>query len=1188
MAVPEFSEYTYRVSYKDNESAEEVILSEGLRIIEAKTNIIDGSGASVEAPNPNYDYFMNTLNIQVKPKKNVILIVVRNQILDGESVAVESKEVFRTTTDFLDYDRRVGYLITDAKVGTSDNKRLLLQILNVNETEHIPCRYVFTGVEFTNIPTEEQHVDISYKKTSDSDFIPLGTNITVPSTGVLDGIELGELPDDTDYTIKIYHREQEKEKLFTFRTNIVPTIGKNPIIGLVEWNGRIMLLDAPDVKARLYPDKSLVQWMFPMDYSTKSFDNILSSLWTSDGYQTNKEEYHFSMRTSSDNEAETYVGCEITKDHYIALPINYVNEKLPDLGASMNIHYKDLFKVTNEATERNTIFIKFYIDASHNGPVKLFNFNDGTTEKYIGIDVDGSTIKFNAFGNTQTLTGIQKNKWYTLILVCKSNYIIYASITDSSNYVNGTIPIGSGAHIGDIDSKAKLYDAGNKQLVALELTYDATTNVADNSLGICINYCTYQYIDNTPENNPILKGHTDYIPISAGTDKKIIYTVPNDAAYGIAVGYSLVFLYGGTTMTGTVTIKDLKVNGNSIMSDIPSAPFVIDSGVNGHIAGTRTALIFTKTGDTIQDPVGGLLLSNIQLNGIIVDDAQCFMGKPLNANMNDASYVVSRVGFNKATITGNDSWGNPYQYLDNTVFESLGGGYKKMPSLECVGESSTIIIPTSAMTEMKDTTVRFLLDGLPVGEVDIKVMSGTDVLSTTHRTIKSIKMSPAEVSYDIDFESNFNNAVIELKKRYYAKQKRWGGNMGGGTHGALIYFNSKEKCLILEQHGDKYRGPVPAVAPAGAEGYGLPVDIIECPSTFPYPLEQRSTRVGGLLQSVDYHPYGMFDCWFQVPKGMVGLAICLWYFHYQEIYSYDKTFKFWTEEGVNGYNYAHCVKTGYGATWVVINNEIDMELGSENTPYRTNVNPNTDQSIYWYVPGLSIRQMIGCTAAGENYGTWILDWDASKSVIDSVTETNPQSSNAYLRSDRLKWVKVMDTIDEVNYGANTRSCRFNNWMAEQWNDGCGVYGTPASSRLGLDELTVNNRTPLGRFDLQAAVKYAEHYYDDGEYHKWSIDWTNEHTRLLIDDEEIAICKAFIPFNPMTMLIGCWFPSANTYDKATILGEWGTWSGVHANWDVALMKVKRIKFEAYTEEQVPTTNMRYDCETYGEDGLKTIL
>lgn len=51
---------------------------------------------------------------------------------------------------------------------------------------------------------------------------------------------------------------------------------------------------------------------------------------------------------------------------------------------------------------------------------------------------------------------------------------------------------------------------------------------------------------------------------------------------------------------------------------------------------------------------------------------------------------------------------------------------------------------------------------------------------------------------------------------------------------------------------------------------------------------------------------------------------------------------------------------------------------------------------------------------------------------------------------------------------------------------------------------------------------------------------------------------------------------------------GTWSGVHANWEVGLMKVKHIKFLAYTEEEVPITNMRYDCEIYAEDGLKEIL
>lgn len=1191
MAVTEFSEYTYKISYKENiTSLEEIILSEELRIIEAKTNIIDGSGASVEAPNPNYDFFMTTLRTNISPVDNVILFIRRNVVKDGENIISEEETVYTGNFNFLNYDRRIGIVFTDSKVGESKPYKILAQILNVNAIELIPCKYVFTGVDFNILPDEVQHIDVAYKQTDSDEYIPIGTNMEVPSSGIVDGIELGELPDDTEYIIKVYHREQEQEKQFMFRTNIVPSIGCNPIIGIIEWNGRIMLLDAPGIKTRMYPGKDDVDWMFPMDYSTKSFDNILSSLWTSDGYQTNKEDYHFVMRTSTDNETETYVGCEVTNDYYIGLPIDYVNEKLPDQGASMNIRFKDLFVVDDNNTDRNIVFIKFYIDANHEGPVKLFNFSNNTTEKYIGIDVSGNTFTFNAFETTTNLSGIQRGKWYTLVLVCRTKYIVYASITDYSNYSQVLLPVGAGATIGNVDSKAKLYD-GARLPVTVELTYNATLDAADDNMGICIDWATYQYIENDVGNNQIEKGKSDYQVISTGNNKQLTFTCPNEAGYGFAVGYSIAFLQGGVTTNGTITITGLKVNGVSVFADVASYPFSIDSSVNQYMNGNRTTINFFRTGSSIASPVGGVILSNIPLNGTIDDNAQPFIGKPLDNNMSTSSYVISRVGLRKTKINGSDSWRTPYQYLDVEVFEALGGGYKKMPRVVCAGKDSEIVLPASNMTEMKDSTVRFLIEGLPAGEVDIKVMSGGDELSTTHRTIKSIKQTPEDVSYDINFEEDFEKAVTELKKRYYAKQKRWGGNMGGGTHAALIYFNRKDKCLILEQHGDRYNYRVPAVAPAGAEGYGLPVDIIEAPSTFDYPFAQRCCRVGGLLQSVDYHPYGMFDCWFNVPKGMAGLAICLWYFHYQEIYSYDKTFKFWTEEGVNGYNYAHCVKTGYGATWVVINNEIDMELGSENTPYRTNVNPNVDQSIYWYVPGLSMRQMIGCTAAGSNYGTWILDWEASQSVINSVTETDPQSSNAYLRSDRLKWVKVMDTIDEVNYDANNRSCRFNNWMAEQWNDGTGVYGTPASSRLGLDELTVNNRTPLGKLDLsnfEQTLRYVEHYYDDGEYHKWSIDWTKDYTRLLIDDDVVAINKAFIPFNPMTMLIGCWFPSANVYDKAAILGEWGTWSGVHANWEVALMRIKRIKFKAYAEEESSTINMRYDCETYGEDGLKEIL
>lgn len=1198
MAVPTFNEYTYKISYKVG-SSDEIILSEELVILVALTSeVINGNVVQVQ--NPNYDYFMNTLSVSVAPVDGATLFIRRNKIMDGEIVVAEEKLVHQGAFSFPDYDTRQSLVITDTEVNGSTSHTILVQILNVVGEERIPCNYTLSKLEFAAQITDSQHVDIQYKQVGATDYITLGTNVIVPPTGKINNISLGQLPDDTEYLLRIYHYEMDEEKFFLFHTNLIPTLGINPIIGKVEWNGRIVLLDAPDVKARMYPSPDKLDWMFPMDYSTKSFDNILSSLWTSDDYLGKNENYHFEMRTSTDNPEETYIGCAINKDHYIGLPFDYVNDKLPDQGASMNIFYKDLFTVSNPATDRNAIIMKFYADPTHVGPLKLLGINHNSeydNTNYLGFDFNkaGDCREVNVFGKVMltSSTGdplITSGKWYTLLLVTNGDKINYLSISDYSNYSQTAIPINAGAHVGNVDLKNKLYDAGRLP-VTIELTYDCTQYTSE--IGLCIDYATYQYIEDNDTNNQIEKGNSIYKSPEYGTGKKITVTIPNESAYGIAVGYSLGFLKGGTTVAGKVTITDFKVNGVSIFSDLANYPFKVDEAASAYISGTKTDIIWAKTGNSLSTPIGGTVFEDVELNQNIELNARLFVGCPVQSgDMTNASYVVSRLGLHKSTITGTDSWDTPYQYIDPTVMEALGAGYKKMPKLKCTNDNGTVtVIPTSEMTEMKDATVRFLLEGLPIGKTRIEVESGEDILSSVSREIKSVKLTPAQADYDINFEGDFDAAVTEFKKRYYAKQKRWGGNMGGGTNGNLIYFNRGLKCLILEQHGDKYRGIVPAVAPAGANGYGLPVDLVENPLNYIPNTSQRTSRVGGLIQSVDYHPYGMFDCWFKVPKGMIGLAICLWYFHYQEIYNYDKTFKFWTETGVKGYTYADSVKSGYGATWVVINNEIDMELGSENTPYRTVMNPNSDTSIMWYVPGLSYRQAIGCTATGADYGTWMIDWEASKAAIDAVTETDPQNSASYLRSNQLKWVKIMDTIDEVNYGANVRSCRFNNWMNEAWNDGCGVYGTIANSQLGKGELSVNNRTPLGDIDpkaVQQSARYVEKYYDDGQYHKWSIDWKGDYTALYIDDEPIAICKAFVPFNPMTMLVGCWFPSGNAYDKNVLLGEWGTWSGVHADWEVGLMQVKRIKFKAYTEEEAPTTDMRYDCETYAEDGLREIL
>lgn len=1186
-----FEEYTYQVLYKVTPDSPEVPLSIESRVLPGSaTEVVNG--VVVTIPHPDYDLFMNPVVVSLLPQDSITLILVRNPVYSVDSVTGErvlikdTEEVGRRSYNILSYDYRSSFIFSDKEVDTQRTYRVLFQLLNINPVEKIPCKYSIEGLKFLTDVSEAQTVDLNYKKVTDTDWINIGYDLKTGTKGEFPSIELNNLLEDTEYLLQVYHQETNKEYTFSFTTNLVPSIGLNPIIGKTEWNGRQLFLDAPNVKSRMHPSNQLVDWMFPMDYSTKSFDNILSSLWSS---VTDK--YNFVVKSTRNNTAEVYIGCKIDSSYYLSLPFDYVNEKLPNNGEDFNIYFDTLFENDTDTTIRKTLFCKFLIEENHVGPVKLFNFiNSSGLETFIGINYNNNLATFSAFGTEFNFTNpLQREKWYTLVLVIKGRQILFASITDNTNFQLSSLPNNVGATVGEMESTVGLVPSDRADVV-IEITYDAVTSDNEN-MGLYLNYANYKFQENTPENTIINSGSSPAFVITNGLNQTQTFTAINEGGYGFKAGYSLKFLNGGVTSNGSVTIKDLKVNGNSIFSTIGGKPFVIDNEAIPYMNGSRTQINFLKTGDTISDPVGGELFTNITAPLNISTKSHVLLG---GRNQPSSNFIIAKVGFRKSFVTASDSWSTPYNYLDQSVFRMLGEGYKLMPYLKCTNQDSgeVTIIPTSEMSELKDATIKFYLSNLPKGKTTFEVMSGADSLNSVVRTIKNIKMSPEDAEYDINFEDDFNLAVAQLKSRYYAKQKRWGGNMGGGTNGNLIYFNRGEKCLILEQHGDLYDGVVPSVAPAGKEGYGLPVSIVENPLNYFKPTSQRTGRVGGLIQSVDYHGYGMFDCWFNVPKGMAGLAICLWYFHYQEIYDYDKEFKFWTETGWNGFKYKDSVESGFGATWVVINNEIDMELGSENTPYRTSVNPNQDASISWYVHGLDKRQMIGCTnESPELYGTWIIDWEASLPRINSVTSTDPQNAFAYLKTNDLVWVKVNSKLDEVNYGANNRSCRFNNWVNERWNDGTGVYGLPSNSPLGKGEMSVNNRVPLGEIypkALEEHLRYIEKYYDDGMYHKWSIDWNKDRTRLLIDDVEIAVLKAFVPFNPMTMLIGCWFPSGNVYDKNVLLGDFGTWAGVNANWETAQMKVKRIKFRPYTESEASTEQMRYDCETYAEDGLREIL
>lgn len=1167
--IPTIKDYSYKFSYKLKGSAEEVILASSVR-----TNATNEFS--------EFKFYCSSIQTMISPVEGTTLSIYRNAIIvteeDGTKITLaEETLVHSTTFDFLDYTTNVGIIFSDVNYGTTNSQNILASITNVIVNEAIPCKYILDSLSFSTEISEDQHVSVSYRKHGDAEWIEKGTNLLVKKDGKFENpIIVDNLEEDTSYDIQIYHYELSETTEYIYHTCINPTVGDNPIIGQVEWNGRIVLFDAPNARNRAYPPAGACKWMFPMDNSTKACYGLKSSLTSSLG-----EDFKFEVAVSNDNPAEAYMGSHISYELYLTLP------KTDDPAQSVTLG--TLFGVTTDSTIRKTTFLKFYCPGGNRGNYNsLLWFGDG-----YNIAISGATnglTSLEVFGTYYDLpTPLSYDKWYTLVMVHKLNRLLFVNITDSENYQTALVTPGHGVHVGNLDTKELLFSVDRKPF---RLLMSIRSNTTDRSnVAVAITYKTYQYSTSTV---PIVSSRSEY-KILTHDVVQIDITVPNEAAYYVAVGYEVVFPYGGTVAGGTVNIVGLFINDAEEPVDFSNATVTIDDDAKKYFNPTSPYNItWFKTGDVVGSPVGGILLQDIPMDykssGYLNDDATVYIG-----NDNESSVYIAKLGFYETTVPNSvaDTWTDPYKYLPAAMFENLGSSYKYFPRLKYKAASESIehYLPATNLTELKSDTVRYLLEGIPLGQVQFGIDVGEEQLvGTTSRIIKSIKLAPEDITYDIDFENDFDNAIIEFKKRYYAKQKRWGGNMGGGTHGSLIYFNRGLGCLILEQHGDKYDGVVPAVAPAGKAGYGYPVSLHEIPKTYTRVGQQRTERVGGLIQSVDYHPYGMFDCWFKVPKGMAGLAICLWYFHYQEIYSYDKTFDFWTKVGWNGWKYDHCVKSGYGATWLVVNNEIDMELGSENTPYRTNVDPNTDASIIWYINGLSQRQAIGCTQVGANYGTWILDWEGSKAAIDAVTETDPQNAAAYLLTRQLKWIHITDYLDDVNSGATNRSLRFNNWLAEQWNDGPGVYGNVSKSALGKSELTVNNRTPLGELNLSAAEmtsRYVAKYYDDNEYHKWSIDWTKDYTRLYIDDELISEIKAFVPFNPMTMLVGCWFPSRNVYDAQAIAGDWGTWSGLHANWSVYHMYVKRIKFTPYTEAEVPTDEMRYDCETYAEDGLRII-
>lgn len=561
-----------------------------------------------------------------------------------------------------------------------------------------------------------------------------------------------------------------------------------------------------------------------------------------------------------------------------------------------------------------------------------------------------------------------------------------------------------------------------------------------------------------------------------------------------------------------------------------------------------------------------------------------------------------------------------------------------------IGKVSFIIDPAIGGTDnptLSSGTYKVVLQNYS------QYMSNTSFTSLPSMILETQKEQVTNTGYVIDFDADFDSAVTAFRSKFYTKHGNWGG-YNGGVNSNLVYASRAEKCLILEAHGDYY--------PEDGQVWGVGKESWVIEEEKPYtgygenmyyyadndarkgttPFKQR---VGCTLRTVDYFAYGKYTVRMAIPKlkkdqKSWGLCPALWFFHYQEFGEGSAGYNRWMSPNNpvgRVYNKEGDAENGF---YCVVNNEIDMELPSNDTQDSfptaaiagTRYTPWDFVKCAYFDPITYNPKSINPAATNPPYRIGIVDdntlpyEDVGRFILKDVTAPNERSS----------WEHERETFVETNY-PNFCNCKFNNWQGE-YSSGNGwasqQSNLPSKANGAMPPTQIAESKASNETYYKNDPTYKEEYiayktvltdervspngYADGEFHDWTMVWYPNHTELWVDGVKVEESWGFVPFNCMHFVIGIWFPTLTVkkidgvwkvldYDKKTpvtnvaTLDSTGTWAGLNADFEAWHLKIAKMQYEPLTTEELnantsgrPTTELLYDGESFPESGMRYII